>query len=104
MQTDCTWSQNDSMMKPKPKVTFKKTTPKTIFDERYRALVQAIISMRKKKNLSQRALAELMGRSHNFIARTEMHERRLDYIDVVDILKAMGLSKSEILKFLEKFI
>ncbi len=86
------------------KIKIVKTTPKTVFDPRYKAMISALIAMRKKEGLSQRDLAGLMDRPRTFIARTEVRERRLDFIDIVDLLKAMGRSESEILKFLKEFI
>jgi hypothetical protein len=46
----------------------------------------------------------LWGTSKTYVARTEIRDRRLDIIETIDLLKAMGLSKSEILKIIEKII
>lgn len=80
------------------------TRPKTIFDPKYKSLINEIVKLRKSKNLSQRALADIMGESHAFIGTIETRSRRMDFLETVRILKAIGLSKSEISKFLEKFI
>jgi transcriptional regulator with XRE-family HTH domain len=77
---------------------------KTVFDQRYKALVAEMVRLRKNKGLSQAELARASNMSKTTIGRIETRDRRLDYIDTVDILKAIGLSKSEILTFLEKFI
>ena len=71
---------------------------KTIFDKRYTWFVSELIKIRNKKKWSQRKLAEVLGVNHNFIARIEMRERRLDIIEIIDYLKALGLSKQEIIK------
>lgn len=77
---------------------------KTIFNPAYKRFIAEIVKLRKEKGISQAKLAVLTGWSGNTIARIELRERRLDYFETVLILKAIGLSKSEISKFLEKFI
>jgi len=81
-----------------------KRKTKTIFDPRYKYLIDQLVSIRKKKGLSQRDLAQLWGASHPYVARTEIRDRRLDVLETIDLLKAMGLSKSEILKLIEKLV
>lgn len=76
---------------------------KTIFDTKYKSFINDLIKIRKSKNLSQRALAERIRESHSFIATIELRERRVDIFETFKILKGLGLSKSEISKFLEKF-
>jgi len=81
-----------------------KTTSKTIFDPRYKALVAELVIIRQKRNLSQRDLAALLKTSRNFVGRTEIRDRRLDIIETIDLLKALGLPKAEILKLIEKLV
>ena len=81
-----------------------KITPKTIFDSRYDFLIAELVKIRKKKNLSQRMLAALSSKSHCFVSRTEIKERRLDVIETIDMLKTLGLSKAEILRLIEKLL
>ncbi len=81
-----------------------KTTPKTIFDSRYDKLIERIVELRHKKAITQRTLALMLGTSHCFVGRTEIKERRLDLIETLDLMKALGLSKKEIIKELEKLI
>lgn len=81
-----------------------KTTPKTIFDSRYNQLIERLVQIRHKKEITQRTLALMLGTSHCFVGRTEIKERRLDLIETLDLMKAMGLSKKEIIKELEKLI
>ena len=54
--------------------------------------------------MTQRTLALILGTSHCFIGRTEIKERRLDLIETLDLMKALGLSDKEILKELERLL
>ncbi|MDR1697162.1 MAG: helix-turn-helix transcriptional regulator [Rickettsiales bacterium] len=81
-----------------------KRKTKTIFDPRYKTLVEELVRIRHKRCLSQAALAKLWGVSNTYIARIELRERRLDVIEMIDLLRALGLYRSEILKVIEKLI
>lgn len=81
-----------------------KTSPKTIFDSRYEKLITRLVEIRHKKGMTQRTLALILGTSHCFIGRTEIKERRLDLIETLDLMKALGLSDKEILKELERLL
>lgn len=79
-------------------------TQKTIFDPKYKAMIETLKLIRKKRGLTQRDLAKKLGVAHCFVGRAETCERRLDIIDLIRILKAFGFAKKQILKFLEKLI
>ena len=73
-----------------------KTTAKTIFDPRYERMVSDLVKIRRDKGFTQRSFAAKSGYSKCFIGRTETKERRLDFIETIDYLKHLGLSKTEI--------
>ncbi len=77
---------------------------KSIFDSRYKAFISDIVKLRHKKGLSQAGLAKKMGVSDSYIAKIEICERRLDALETADMLKAMGASRSEIMKIFEKLV
>lgn len=81
-----------------------KTSPKSIFDKRYKKLVGELVSIRKEKNISQRELANMANVSHCYIGRTEICERRLDLIEFIDLCKVLGLSKKEMLDLIQKIL
>ena len=47
----------------------------------YRLALEAIVAARHKAGLSQKALADLLGKPPSFIAKIELGERRLDLIE-----------------------
>ena len=81
-----------------------KTTTKSIFDERYVDLIQRFVALRKSKRLSQRDLAKLLGVSNCCVARIETCERRVDVVEVIDYLRALGLADTEITNFIAEVI
>jgi len=79
-------------------------TNKTIFNQKYRQIIESLKSLRNKQGISQRELAQRLGQTHCYVGRTETCERRLDIIDLINILKALELTDKEIMKFLEKLL
>lgn len=58
-------------------------------DPRYRAVVARLIQLRKTAGLNQRELAERLGRTQSYVAKYELHERRLDIIQLLEVLDAL---------------
>jgi transcriptional regulator with XRE-family HTH domain len=48
------------------------------------------MAMRKKAGMTQRDLADAVGREQNFIARIETGQRRVDLVEFVIICRACG--------------
>ena len=69
---------------------------KTIFDPIYGRIVSDLVEIRHEKGLTQRAFAAMSGYNHCFIAKVELKERRLDFVELVKYMKNLGLSKKEI--------
>jgi transcriptional regulator with XRE-family HTH domain len=74
----------------------------TLRDPRYRAIVARLVAMRKAAELNQRELAERLGKTQSYVAKVELHERRLDIVQLVEWLRALDADErkffSEILK------
>ncbi|MBN2970667.1 helix-turn-helix transcriptional regulator [Roseomonas aeriglobus] len=67
-------------------------------DERYRVLIASLIRTRTERGLSQQAVADLLGRHQQFVSRYETGERRLDVVEFVDIVRALGAEPAELIK------
>jgi transcriptional regulator with XRE-family HTH domain len=52
------------------------------------ALAAAVADLRKRAGLTQRALADALGREQNLVARIETGQRRVDMIEWVGICRA----------------
>ena len=79
-------------------------TRKTIFDPKYRAMIDSLKSLRMQQGLTQRDLAKKLGVVHCFVGRAETCERRLYIIDLIRILRTLDFNNSEILRFFEKLL
>ena len=60
-------------------------------------LQDALIKLRKSKNLTQADIALKLGRPQSFVAKYEGGERRLDVVEFVEVVHALGADPSELL-------
>ena len=63
----------------------------------YRATLDVIVAARHTSGLSQKAVADLLGKPPSFIAKIELGERRLDVVEFIAIARALGLRPEELL-------
>lgn len=69
------------------------------------ALAAAVVDLRKRAGLTQRQLAEAVGREQNFVARVETSQRRVDLVEWVTICRACGVDpEREIAAILKKVV
>lgn len=71
----------------------------TVHTKTYRLMTEALLKLRNDAGLSQAKLATIIGKPPSFVGKYEQGERRLDIIELLVILKALG---SEWTEFLEK--
>lgn len=65
----------------------------SIHDPRYAAVIQRLVALRKEKGLTQAELAGRLGRfGQPDVAKVEGLQRRLDLIELIDWLGALGYS------------
>lgn len=63
----------------------------------YDAAITVVINARKAKSLSQRELADRLGKPRSFVSKIENKERRLDIVEFVVISRALGISPDKLL-------
>ena len=63
---------------------------KSTFSPEYEFVVKKLVEMRKAAGLTNRQLAEKLGRENSFIWRIEHGERRLDVVEFFWVCKALG--------------
>ena len=61
---------------------------KTLHSPQSKIIAQTLVNIRKAVNLTQRQLAERLGREHSFIAHYELGERRIDLAEFYWICEA----------------
>ncbi len=78
--------------------------PKSIHSEEYRFLTDLLVDTRKKSGLTQQQLADRLGRPQSWVAKTEGGERRLDVIEFLQLLRALGADTKKVIGILDKQI
>ncbi len=68
----------------------------------YRRLCKHLLAMRDEAELSQRALAALLGKPHSFVAKVEHGDRRIDPVEFVQWCQACGVEPSQAIKQIER--
>jgi transcriptional regulator with XRE-family HTH domain len=63
----------------------------------YAAAIRALVDVRKERDLSQRDLAERIGKPRSFISKIENRERRLDVVEFVALARALGADPAGLL-------
>lgn len=81
--------------------TARTSIHKGFHDERYRALVGALVEARKAAGLTQGSLADRLNRHQQFVSRYETGERRLDVVEFIDIARALAIDPAAIVLTVE---
>lgn len=67
---------------------------KTIHSEHGKVIAGTLADLRAKTGMTQRDLAQKLGREHSFVAHCELGERRVDLAEFYWFCKACGASPS----------
>jgi transcriptional regulator with XRE-family HTH domain len=75
----------------------------SMFTAAHDALVAAVVQLRKSAGLTQRQLAEALGREQNLIGRIETGQRRIDLVEWIGICRACKVDpEAEIAKLVRQ--
>ena len=66
-------------------------------DPRYRDLIGVLVEERRRQNLKQEDVAKRLGRHQQFVSRYETGQRRLDAVEMVDVIRALDLDVAGLL-------
>lgn len=82
----------------------KASVKKPIHGKRSKIFCEHLRSLREKAGMTQRDLADALGREHGMVARIELGERRVDAIEAFDVFEALGADPAqEMLELMRKF-
>ena len=66
---------------------------------RFRALLRQI---REEAGFNQTALAQKLGKPQTFVSKSEIGERRMDFLETLDFCAACGVSASQFIERLQR--
>lgn len=67
-------------------------------------MISRLVDERHRLDVSQRELADRLGQSRSFVSKAEIFERRLDFVQLVDWVRALDLDERKFLTDLLKEI
>ena len=71
---------------------------KSIYDPRYVAIIKHLRRVRQARHITQQELVKKLGRPMSYMTKVETLERRLDLVELYDLLKAMDVDIREFLE------
>ncbi|MCI9422972.1 helix-turn-helix domain-containing protein [Lachnospiraceae bacterium WCA-9-b2] len=75
---------------------------KSIYTDDYINIISVLRAIRINKNITQAEMANLLNVTQSFISKVENRERRLDVVELLSWIDALGVSVSDILP--EKYL
>lgn len=75
---------------------------KSVFTHEYEIFRRCMIEARKEARLTQASLAGFLNKPQSFVAKYENGERRLDVIEFLQVVRAIGVAPCDILKKIEQ--
>ena len=75
---------------------------KAIGSERHKALIALLVAKRKEAQLTQSDLAACLGESQSFVARLESGQRRIAFVEFVELAEILGFDAAEVISNLKK--
>jgi transcriptional regulator with XRE-family HTH domain len=68
---------------------------KELYNKRWKSFREVLKIERKHHKISQKRLALMLGIEQSYISKTEIGDRRLDVIELIEYCDAMGLTLTE---------
>lgn len=69
---------------------------KSLHSPEYTALLRTLLEARKQSGMTQREVADRLGKPQSYIAKIEGGERRLDVVEFVFLAKALDLDPTSL--------
>ena len=74
---------------------------KSVFTSEYEVFLDVLVKLRKSAGLTQWELADRLGKPQSFISKSERGERRLDVIELLTIIEAVGADPCTVMRQIE---
>jgi transcriptional regulator with XRE-family HTH domain len=75
--------------------------PNPVFTAEYQAIVAVLVAARREAGLSQRGLAQRIGKTSSHVCMIERGQRRVDALELYRIAKSLGISPSRLFARIE---
>lgn len=75
---------------------------RSVFSPAYRRLREWLVEARRARGITQTQLADLLERPQSFISKYERGERRLDFVEVLEIAAALRVDACDLIGELER--
>jgi transcriptional regulator with XRE-family HTH domain len=75
---------------------------RSVFSPAYRRLRDWLVEARRARGITQAQLALLLGRPQSFISKYERGERRLDFVEVLEIAEALRVDARDLIDALRR--
>jgi transcriptional regulator with XRE-family HTH domain len=75
---------------------------RSLFSPAYRRLRDWLVAGRQAQSLTQVELAERLGRPQSFVSKYERGERRLDFVEVLEIAEALNVDPCDLVTELRR--
>ncbi len=75
---------------------------KSIYTDDYINIISVLRAIRINKNITQAEMAKRLNTTQSFVSKVENRERRLDVIELLSWIDALGVSVSDVLP--EKYV
>jgi transcriptional regulator with XRE-family HTH domain len=72
--------------------------PRSLFSKPYGELLRALVTARRDAGLRQVDLAARLGKPQSFVSKVERGERRLDVVELIVLLRAIGADENNFLR------
>ena len=76
--------------------------PKSIHTDKYTQFCELLIKYRNESSLTQTQLAEKLGKPQSFVSKYEIGERRLDFIEVLELAEILQFDIGNLADLLEE--
>lgn len=77
---------------------------KSVHTRNYQQFLKLLIELRKNAGVTQEQLAKRLNRPQSFVSKCENGERRLDIIELLEVLQSIGIEPIGFLKKIVKSI
>ena len=75
---------------------------KTTYTQEYKIMLDWLINQRHISGISQQSLAEQLGKPQSFVSKFENSERRIDFVEFINICRVIDCNPVELINTLSK--